>query len=120
MGELAGFALGGAFATTLLVFPFVALATQFQKKAKLGWRNGLLYFLLAMALCTVMVFAIYVFSPQSLRSSGKDPIDLIRLFVVPLASSFVVLNFVWKPGRVGQAGDERTGQMEPPESRSQG
>jgi drug/metabolite transporter (DMT)-like permease len=97
LGYVVGASFGGAAASSLIVFPVVALAAQGQKKAKLRWANGLLYFALTVILGTVANFVLYELKPSLLSSTETGVLGYVRLFGVPLVSSLLVLMLLWHP-----------------------
>lgn len=91
-----GTAVGGA-GIVLLWFPLSALAIQSQRKAKLGWKNALIYFLIAIGVMALINIAILLIQPSLLTSSDTNYFSLFHTMGLPLLVSIGTLMLFWKP-----------------------
>jgi hypothetical protein len=96
-GFVLGAAFGQSFAGVLIMFALSALALQSQRKAKLGWKKTLLFFLIALAVLTAINIALFFSNPSLLTNNEESVFGIFHTFGLPLIVSAGTLLLLWKP-----------------------
>lgn len=112
-GAIFGFAVGQAFAGTLIMFALCALALQSQRKAKLGWKRTFFYFVISLAIMASLNIVIFLVWPAQRMGGETGYFGIFQMFVLPFLVSAATLLLLWKPKLTSPANATVEGEDRP-------